>query len=169
MKSVVLRQGLLGGGGSSLFVNGRVVNIDLNTFNLFSLLRTIRDESRQLERLMQLRLPTATARALLELGMSGGGDLSSRTGHVARDIRVDIVSGSKGGAIQFVNNLEKDPQYKRWPRSLRQLMYVLVGNFATRGFVRVWIFLPARCFLLLFRGHSPFLFLQVSNMELAHA
>ena len=114
---VALSRGALGGGGSTLFVNGRPVVIDLPSFNLFSLLRTIRSESRLLAKLGDLRLPRDTAAALLELGAQGGAEAGE-----GAEVRVDIVSGSKG-AICFLNNLEKDAQYKRWPRSLRQLMY----------------------------------------------
>ena len=40
----------------------------------------------------------------------------------AEEIRIDIYRGAKG-ALHYINNVEKDPQYKRWPRSLRQLLY----------------------------------------------
>ena len=120
-ESALLRNGMLGGGVSTLYVNGRPVDIGLNTFNLFSLLRTIRSETATLERLSQLSqsLPSSTARRLRELGMAGGG---RDGGDEAASVRVDIVSGAKG-CIQFVNNIEKDPQYKKWPKSMRQLLF----------------------------------------------
>jgi len=130
--SQVLRQGMLGGGGrASLFVNGRSMDVGLNTFNVFKLLQMIRSETRQLAKLAALRLPGTTARALLELGAAGGGNVEGEAdegggggggGGQESPVRVDVVSGSKG-TITFLNNLEKDPQYKRWPRSLRQLAF----------------------------------------------
>ena len=116
--SAYMNGGLLGGGGSTLLVNGRPVDIGQNTFNLFALLRTIRDETRQLAKLAMLRLPRATAMALLDLGTGGAPEEGSKSG----EVRVDIVKNSKG-SIAFLNNLEKDAQYKKWPRSLRQLLY----------------------------------------------
>jgi UDP-glucose:glycoprotein glucosyltransferase len=114
---------LLGsGGGSQLFVNGRAVNIGLNTFNLFSLIDTIRSETRQLAKLTQLNLPKNTASKLLEIGIKGGGGGGANQQQGGGGgIRIDIVSESKG-AITFLNNLEKDAEYKRWPKNLRQLL-----------------------------------------------
>ncbi|KAJ8601472.1 hypothetical protein CTAYLR_005695 [Chrysophaeum taylorii] len=36
--------------------------------------------------------------------------------------RIDLLSGSKG-AVTYLNNLEKDDMYRRWPRSVQQLLY----------------------------------------------
>jgi UDP-glucose:glycoprotein glucosyltransferase len=124
--SPALRQGMLGGGGrASLFVNGRSLDVGLNTFNLFKLLQMVRSETRQLAKLAALRLPASTARALLALGSAGGaveGESEGPGGGDGSQVRINIVKQSKG-IITFVNNLEKDAQYKRWPRSLRQLAF----------------------------------------------
>jgi UDP-glucose:glycoprotein glucosyltransferase len=37
-------------------------------------------------------------------------------------IRIDMSKGGKY-VVYFINNLEKDAQYKQWPRSLKQLLY----------------------------------------------
>jgi len=123
-QSRALRAGLSGGGSATLLVNGRPVDIGSVTFNLFALLRTIRDESRLLAKLADLHLPLDTAKALLALGSGGGDDEENGGGQSSGDssVRVDIVSGAKG-AITFLNNLEKDPQYKKWPKALRQLLF----------------------------------------------
>ena len=123
LNSAMLRQGFLGGGGSSLFVNGRAFNIDLNTFNVFSLLRTIRAEAQQLEILKSFRLPASAGLTLLEVATKSSADaeLGQERGRES-EVRIDIVTGSKG-AIHFLNNIEKDFQYKKWPRSLRHLLY----------------------------------------------
>lgn len=71
-----------------------------------------------LERLDELKLPRDTARALLQVGASS----DSAQEEQAADVRVDIIDGAKG-AIQFLNNLEKDAVYKRWPKSLKQLLF----------------------------------------------
>jgi len=124
--SRALRAGLLGGGSATLLVNGRPVDIGSVTFNMFALLRTIRDESRLLAKLADLHLPLDTAKALLALGSGGGGDDDESggggPGSGESSVRVDIVSGAKG-ALTFLNNLEKDPQYKKWPKALRQLLF----------------------------------------------
>jgi hypothetical protein len=36
-------------------------------------------------------------------------------------IRIDVSKGSKH-VVTFINNLEKDAQYKRWPKSMRQML-----------------------------------------------
>lgn len=158
----MMSSGSAGGAAASisvLYVNGRPIDIGLNTFNLFSLLQTIRSETAVLERLAQLDLPQRTAEAILEVGASGEGEGQQAQGGPlgGEEVRIDIVTGSKGAgeppsavellsatathsyhshrlthchhsahshlAVSFVNNLEKDAQYKKWPKQLRQLMY----------------------------------------------
>ena len=161
VRSGMMSSGSAGGAAASisvLYVNGRPIDIGLNTFNLFSLLQTIRSETAVLERLAQLDLPQRTAEAILEVGASGEGEGQQGQGGppAGEEVRIDIVSGSKGAGelsstiellstpthshshrptysyhfrahppltVSFVNNLEKDAQYKKWPKQLRQLMY----------------------------------------------
>ena len=56
----------------------------------------------------------------LALGLSNSDDDSVSGG--AEVVRVDASKGGKY-AITFLNNLEKDASYKRWPKTVRQLLY----------------------------------------------
>ena len=67
------------------------------------------------------------AAAKMDRGSAGGGsDYESPSGGDltmgGSIVRIDVSKGAKH-VVTFVNNLEKDSMYARWPRALKQLSY----------------------------------------------
>lgn len=99
----------------TVFINGKVLAINGATFDIFDLIKAIRDEARLLQNLDQIQLPAASLHELLCVGAKPSTvDLSN--------VRIDIYRGSKG-ALFYLNNVQKDPQYQRYPRTLETLLY----------------------------------------------
>lgn len=91
---------------SALFLNG--LFFDAETIDTITLLDTLRTEMRVLEGLNRINIRGKTATPLLAL------DLSSTSKEFAIDIR--------DSAITWINDLENDAQYKRWPGSVMDLL-----------------------------------------------
>ena len=107
----------------TLFINGQARAANTPTFNVFDVLAALRAEMQSLQRLARLPVPAgADGRALLQ----GVLKAAAATSEGAEGARLDIYRGNaKGrvGPIVFLNNIEKDPQYQRWPGTLRQLLF----------------------------------------------
>eukprot|EP00051_Salpingoeca_urceolata_P013046 m.163143 g.163143 ORF g.163143 m.163143 type:complete len:1611 (-) comp17683_c0_seq2:59-4891(-) len=84
--------------------------LDVEQLDFFRLLQTIGAESRVMNGLRQLGVPAENIPTVMAL--SGSDDAES--GGVKLDTRTP--------AVQFMNNMEKDPMYSRWPGSLRELL-----------------------------------------------
>uniref|UniRef100_A0A182RZF1 UDP-glucose:glycoprotein glucosyltransferase n=1 Tax=Anopheles funestus TaxID=62324 RepID=A0A182RZF1_ANOFN len=91
---------------SALFLNG--LFFDAETIDTVTLLDTLRSEMRVLEGLNRINIRGGSATPLLGL------DLSSSSKEFAIDIR--------DSAITWINDLENDAQYRRWPGSLKDLL-----------------------------------------------
>lgn len=107
---------------NSVFINGLRLDLAGNTFNVYDLLQEVRDEIRHMEKLSSLSLPVSLRNELQALSKNvGAGDKDAQAmgGGI---VRVDISKGCKY-VVAFVNNLEKDTMYKRWPKTLQQLLY----------------------------------------------
>ncbi|XP_055601750.1 UDP-glucose:glycoprotein glucosyltransferase [Uranotaenia lowii] len=91
---------------SALFLNG--LFFDGETIDTITLLDTLRSEMRVLEGLNKINIRGKTAAPLLAL------DLASTSKEFAIDIR--------DSAITWVNDLENDAQYRRWPGSVMDLL-----------------------------------------------
>uniref|UniRef100_A0A182J6H8 UDP-glucose:glycoprotein glucosyltransferase n=1 Tax=Anopheles atroparvus TaxID=41427 RepID=A0A182J6H8_ANOAO len=91
---------------SALFLNG--LFFDAETIDTITLLDTLRSEMRVLEGLNRIDIRGRSATPLLGL------DLSSSSKEFAIDIR--------DSAITWINDLENDAQYRRWPGSLKDLL-----------------------------------------------
>nr|XP_040218313.2 UDP-glucose:glycoprotein glucosyltransferase [Anopheles coluzzii] len=91
---------------SALFLNG--LFFDAETIDTVTLLDTLRSEMRVLEGLNRINIRGGSATPLLGL------DLSSSAKEFAIDIR--------DSAITWINDLENDAQYRRWPGSLKDLL-----------------------------------------------
>lgn len=91
---------------SALFLNG--LFFDAETIDTITLLDTLRTEMRVLEGLSKINIRGKTAAPLLAL------DLSSSAKEFAIDIR--------DSAITWINDLENDAQYRRWPGSVMDLL-----------------------------------------------
>jgi Thioredoxin-like domain len=95
---------------------------------------------RQLENLRSLNLSADARNSLLNIAAALNGDGSSSGGGGGggnsefedpnssdltmggKIIRIDVSKGAKH-TVTFVNNLERDAMYSRWPRTLRQLLF----------------------------------------------
>lgn len=91
---------------AALFVNG--LFFDADTIDVASLLETLRTELRVLDGLHGIGLHGPTSSPLLAL------DFTSTSKEFAIDIR--------DSAILWINDIEKDSQYKRWPSSVMDLL-----------------------------------------------
>ncbi|XP_071084353.1 UDP-glucose:glycoprotein glucosyltransferase 1-like isoform X2 [Haliotis cracherodii] len=94
-------------GDSALYLNG--LPVDLEIYDIFSLLEVMRSEARVLEGLHSLGFKGENLHRLLNTDLKGGEDKS-----YALDIR--------HGAIQYLNDLEKDKEYKGWPGSIQDIL-----------------------------------------------
>lgn len=91
----------------ALFING--LFFDADTMDLYSLVETLRSEMRVLESLHGNNVHGNLASSLLAL------DLNSAT---KKEFAIDI----RDTAVQWINDIEKDAQYKRWPPSVMDLL-----------------------------------------------
>lgn len=91
---------------SALFLNG--LFFDADTLDTITLLDTLRAEMRVLEGLNRINIRGRTATPLLGL------DLAS----TAKEFAIDI----RDSAITWINDLENDAQYRRWPSSVMDLL-----------------------------------------------
>lgn len=96
----------LGPADSALFVNGMYFDVDAT--DVFSLLQVLKQEMRVLEGLHVAGVTEKKATKLLKM------DFSQEKQDYALDIR--------DSAIQYVNDLEADHQYRNWPSSVQDLL-----------------------------------------------
>lgn len=111
----------------TLFLNGLPRSLAGPIFNVFDILKALRGEIRALQRLAHLPAPPALRQQLIGMAataplLAHASEGQGRRGPPGQETRLDIYRGSKG-ALVYLNNLEKDAQYKRWPSSLRQLLF----------------------------------------------
>jgi UDP-glucose:glycoprotein glucosyltransferase len=107
------------GGTNSVLLNGREINADSDSFNIFELLTTILSEATTSARFEELNLSNKILNAVKIASQKGptfGSQIDDLIG-----LRIDTRSNSKG-CIYFINNIEKDSHYKKWPKDLRSLL-----------------------------------------------
>ncbi|XP_005180667.1 UDP-glucose:glycoprotein glucosyltransferase [Musca domestica] len=91
----------------ALFING--LFFDADSMDLNSLIETLRTEVRVLENLHNSQVRGRLASTLLALDFSGSG---------SKEFAIDI----RDTAISWINDIEKDMQYRRWPSSVMDLL-----------------------------------------------
>lgn len=91
----------------ALFVNG--LFFDADTLDLSSIMETFRAEVRVLETLYKNNIKGKIASSLLTLDFSSSSN---------KDFAIDI----RDTAIMWVNDMENDAQYSRWPSSVTDLL-----------------------------------------------
>jgi UDP-glucose:glycoprotein glucosyltransferase len=108
---------------NAIFINGVVVDLTGNTFNIYDLLNTIKDEILKMNKLESLDLPVSLPPLLKNIASSMNSDVISTNPMLAQFGRITRIDISKGGkhTVNFINNLERDSTYKKWPKSLRVL------------------------------------------------
>lgn len=91
---------------AALFINGQHFSVD--TMDMFTLFEQLREEVKLVEGLHKIGVPSQYVSSLLSL------DLTPPSRQYAVDIR--------DSAVLFVNDIEKDPQYKRWSPNIQDLL-----------------------------------------------
>jgi len=128
----------------ALLVNGRQINIDRPTFNVFELLNLLRKEQRALAKLQNELgpyLPNAATLQKVKDAWSMGKDFLDIYGAAAGDgddmgddpmgsdstakvYRIDVGHGWKK-AVMYLNDVEKDAKYAQWPKQVRQVFMAM--------------------------------------------
>ena len=126
-----------------LFVNGRVSSVTRPSFNVFEILNVIRMEERRVHRLEKTLYPhvsylssSSTVLQRLQYAWMAGSKFGVPEGETESEededpdesssasmktYRVDIGRGWQK-AIIYLNDVEKDQQYKSWTRSFQQML-----------------------------------------------
>ncbi|XP_067647958.1 UDP-glucose:glycoprotein glucosyltransferase [Eurosta solidaginis] len=91
----------------ALFING--LFFDADTMDLGALVETLRTETHLLESLHQNNVRGTLAAALLALDLSGPSN---------KEFAIDI----RDTAVMWINDIESDSQYRRWPSSVTDLL-----------------------------------------------
>ena len=138
---------LLPGAGTAFYVNGRPVEAGANTFNFYELMDVIHDEVREIERFREI-LPgvdVESATGILDLAKTFTHDAQASFAGARASVRMDLRGATKG-VVSFLNNLEKDEMYERWPRDLvRGIMHAgwQLATVARNIFTIVFVIDPA--------------------------
>lgn len=131
----VLAQIGLEGGASLLTINSLV--LETSTADVFSLLSVLKSESKTMDKLAAIGLPTSLVKSLAAMP----GDKASASSEGAVDLR--------DPAVFYYNDLEDraDPRYQQWPSSLmgllRQGMPGQLKYIANNIFTSIFVLDPA--------------------------
>ena len=118
-----------------LYVNGRKLSLDSPSFNVFEILNVIKEEEASLRKLEESMKPYFGAEALkiLQNAWIQGERFDAKkktteddispvsSGSTDKIVRIDVGRGWKN-AVVYLNDVEKDPQYARWPRSVKGML-----------------------------------------------
>lgn len=127
------------GGLAKLYINGRYINVEKPSFNLFELINVIREEDSMLvEMYDELNFLGEAEKYIVSNLVSIGKDEfdhlnldddAKDVGHPpSSKFRINVGSGYKGAVI-YLNDIEKDPEYYQWPSKVQQmLMMMQFGN-----------------------------------------
>ena len=118
---------------SHLFVNNFIVDVSKPTFNLFDLLQILRQQYidmkqiyDQLDFISSSDTKNSIFRDIKDEILRADIDTSTS----APPLRIDVARKGKGSII-YLNNIEKDPEFASWPRSLNFLFYSGQGENVT--------------------------------------
>lgn len=118
------------GGTAKLFINGRSINIEKPSFNLFELINVIREEDSLLVNLHdELKFLDKAEKELVLNLITMGKDEFERLSHnddenKSSKFRINVGSGYKGAVI-YLNDIEKDPEYYQWPSKVEQMLMMM--------------------------------------------
>jgi hypothetical protein len=127
--------GILPSSGA-LFINGRRVNIDRATFNVFELLNMLRKEQAALKGLQTKLGPYLKSPKTMNivkqvwtmgedfLRLNRAEDAEQGEEKESKVFRIDVGRGWKKAVI-YLNDVEKDEKYAQWPRSVRQVFMAM--------------------------------------------
>ncbi|XP_043227369.1 UDP-glucose:glycoprotein glucosyltransferase 1-like isoform X2 [Amphibalanus amphitrite] len=91
---------------AALFVNGMF--FDMDTMDVFTLFEHLREEQRVMEGLAKVGVPRAAFDEMLRLELSSSSE----------DFAVDF----RDTAVNWLNDIERDRQYSKWPSSVTELL-----------------------------------------------
>ncbi len=117
----------------SVWINGKEFRVGHESFNIFSLIESISSEIFSLQSIENLKLPGGNSqfKSILSKISSSGSDpagisddiSSMKTKKKWEDVpRLNIRNGATKASISFINNVEKDQQYRSWSTSLKSLL-----------------------------------------------
>lgn len=132
-------------GVMSFHVNGRTIQVERPSFNLFQLINVIREENELLKSVKDLDdLSHESKRAVAEFLAMGKEEFDNLSNDNDDDdgvdgaspvvsveepkLRVNVGSGYRGAVI-YLNDIEKDPEYRNFPNSIQQALM----SFQYRG------------------------------------
>ena len=139
-------------GPFALLVNGRQIAVQRPSFNVFELMNILREENAllaDLEKSLGSHLGPkglAAVQDMIEMGEAaldragskdgaikkkqesdmddpffGGDEDEDEEGGAEAKFRIDVGRGYRG-AVTYINDIERDPQYRQWPRSIEQML-----------------------------------------------
>ena len=109
----------IGTNDGALFING--MHFDMTFTDIFAVLDSVRNEQRAMEGLHKLGVPGSMLDKLLRIESTGGeGKMGGMDGmsHMGPDYGLDI----RDTAIIWLNDIETDTAYKKWPSSVTELL-----------------------------------------------
>ena len=102
----------------TVYINGLKVDLGGASFNIYDVFSKLTKEMRLLRSFSDLPLSESLRSQVLSIAKT----MSTSSKSNMQDFpRVDVSLGSKG-VVTFMNNLEKDSMYKRWPQTVQQLL-----------------------------------------------
>ncbi|GAB1602450.1 UDP-glucose:glycoprotein glucosyltransferase 1-like [Argonauta hians] len=93
-------------GECALFLNG--ITIDVEVYDIYTILDLMRSEAAVMEGLFSLGVREESLNKLVKLDLKNSGD--------------DYVLDFRHASIVYVNDLEKDAKYRRWPSSVQEML-----------------------------------------------
>jgi hypothetical protein len=123
----------------SFHVNGRKIEVERPSFNLFELINVIREENELLKSVDELDLSDEAKAVVVnflsmgkddfdELSNDDDGDDADAMSNMSMmnvaepKLRINVGSGYRGAVI-FLNDIEKDPEYANFPTNIQQALY----------------------------------------------
>ncbi|XP_029640881.2 LOW QUALITY PROTEIN: UDP-glucose:glycoprotein glucosyltransferase 1-like [Octopus sinensis] len=93
-------------GECALFLNG--ISIDVEVYDIYTILDLMRSEAAVMEGLFSLGVREESLNKLVKLDLKNSGD--------------DYVLDFRHPSVMYVNDLEKDVKYRRWPNSIQEML-----------------------------------------------
>lgn len=150
--------GMMGFGGfgerestMDFYVNGRDIHVERPSFNLFELLKIVREEKELLQTIKALNLEPRIEKlvaAFIGMGKENFDEAAKKDSkeEISDDeffggmpnidepkVRVDVGTGYKGAVI-YLNDIERDQEFQQWPRQIEQALMRMQfgGQFTIR-------------------------------------
>lgn len=135
--------------GGGLWINGRIMNVERPSFNVFEMIKLLQEEYNEMARMERVLKPFLKEKSAMEAlkdiqeawimgtigtesseGDDAGETIPSEDGDDADasegqgQFRIDLATGDEGSVI-YMNDLEKDKGYARLPTSMQQMLMAM--------------------------------------------